>query len=66
MESRYRFADMTAIPTNVAATAVRWPAYSNESGSISWSVRKAMIPPTAMGDAKEHNAMIEKKAHDWP
>jgi len=47
MASSCRFADITAIPTKAEVTAVLWPAYSKASGSISWSVRNAMMPPTA-------------------
>ena len=38
--------DIKAIPTNTALTASLRPAYSNACGSISYSVRKAITPPT--------------------
>ena len=48
IESKYKFADMTAMPTRTAGTASFLVVYSRERGSISWSTRNAMIPPTAM------------------
>lgn len=38
--------DIKAMPTNTAFTASLRPAYSIANGSISYSVRNAITPPT--------------------
>jgi hypothetical protein len=46
--------DIKAIPTNTALTASLRPAYSNACGSISYSVRKAITPPTVKKKEKKY------------